>query len=242
CAALSALAPRLSAAENRAAAETLLPLLAHGVPRGIRFAAARALRDVAKTGASPEIALSVMARLSAETDAAVASRLAFALSRFGGDGADSAATLHESRTAAILSVLDRAESYGLAHKQTLAAVAEMGLDEDVFYPYLGLTDVARDQAVARLATETRRALRKTGHPTDEPTIGEAETAYTNGDFGGAVVALGRLSALHTAPIANRARQSADVLGALGRRRAAHEGESTPEEVTLAFLLAKAALS
>ncbi|MBC8141695.1 MAG: MFS transporter, partial [Armatimonadetes bacterium] len=128
CAALSALAPRLPPEENRAAAQTLAVLLAPDVPRGIRFAAARALRDVAKTGASPEIALSVMARLSVETDGAVASRLAFALSRFGGDGADSAATLHESRTAAILSVLDRAESYGLAHKQTLAAVAEMGLD------------------------------------------------------------------------------------------------------------------
>lgn len=243
CAALSALAPYLTAAENRAAAETLLSLLAHDVPRGIRFAAARALRDVAKTGATPDIAASVMARLSGETDIAVASRLAFALSRFGGDGTQSVATLHESRTAAILSVLDRADMRGLAQKQTLAAVAEMGLSEDVFYPYLGLADVNRDQAIAKLAAETRRALRKSGHDTDFPAIAVAEAAYTSGNFGDAVANLSRLSALHTAPIRNDARQSADVLGALGRRRAAHgSGDTAPEEVTLAFLLAKAALS
>ncbi|MBC8138023.1 MAG: MFS transporter, partial [Fibrella sp.] len=84
CLAVSALAPELPPPDARALVrDYLLPLLAPDAPRGVRFAAARALRDVAKTGATPETAVLLLSRLASEGDPAVASRLAFALSRFG---------------------------------------------------------------------------------------------------------------------------------------------------------------
>ncbi|MBC8138114.1 MAG: hypothetical protein H8F28_19715, partial [Fibrella sp.] len=211
--------------------------------RGVRFAAARALRDVAKTGATPETAVLLLSRLASEGDPAVASRLAFALSRFGGDGADtSIASLHETRTVALLSALDRGDMTGLAYKQTLAAVAEMGLGEEAFYPYLGLNELARDQAVNRLAEEIRRLLHKAGADTDAPSVNAAVDGYTQGSYSDAVRDLARLSALHTTPEGENAFQAAAVLGAMARRRRQDTDEPHPEELLLALLLAKAALT
>ncbi|MBC8134312.1 MAG: hypothetical protein H8F28_00305, partial [Fibrella sp.] len=216
--------------------------LAPGAPRGVRFAAARALRDVAKTGATPETAVLLLSRLATETDPAVASRLAFALSRFGGDGADTnIASLHETRTVALLSALDRPEMTGLAYKQTLAGVAEMGLGEEAFYPYVGLNESARDQTVNKLAEEIRRLLHKSGADTDAPSVNAAVEAYTEGAHREAVRSVARLSALHTTPDGETQRRAAAVLGAMARRRN-HETEAQhPEELLLALLLAKTAL-
>ncbi len=244
CVAVSALAPRLSPDETRALVrDYLLPLLAPKMPRGIRFAVARALRDVAVTGATPETAVSLLSRLATEADPAVASRLAFALSRFGGVGADTdIASLHETRTVALLAALDRADMTGLAYKQTLAAVAEMGLSEGDFYPYLGLNEMARDAAVNKMADEIRRLLHKMDGDTDTPFVNAAVEAYVGGSYNTAVQAMARLGALHTAPVGAAPRRAASVLGAIAHRRGQRESEPHVEEFLLALLLAKTALS
>lgn len=243
CIAVSALAPELPVSNARAlVGDYLLPLIAPDAPRGVRFAAARALRDVAKTGATPETAILLLSRLASEADPAVASRLAFALSRFGGDGAESnIASLHETRTVALLATLERRDMVGLAYKQTLAAVAEVGLGEEAFYPYLGLNELARDQAVNRLAEEIRRLLHKAGADTDAPSVNAAVEAYTQGNCAESVRSVARLSTLHTIPEGETERRAAAVLGAMGRRRQHNTEEPHSEEVLLALLLAKNAL-
>lgn len=243
CLAVSALAPELPTPDTRALVrDYLLPLLEPLVPRGVRFAAARALRDVAKTGATPEATVVLLSRLVGEVDPAVASRLAFALSRFGGEGADTnIASLHETRTVALLTALDRRDMFGLAYKQTLAAVAEMGLGEETFYPYLGMNEDTRDQTVNKLAEDIRRLLHKAGADSDAPAVNTAVEAYTDGAYVESVRSIARLSVLHTVPEGETERRSSAVLGAMGRRRRSESHEPHPEEVLLALLLAKTAL-
>ena len=249
CDAVAAVAPKLGVGQARGVVEDgLLPLLDPGpAPRGIRFAAARALIALARVAAPlPAAADALLVRLAAEPDPSVAAQVAVAAERFGIAAGRSPETL----TAPLLEVLDRRDMGGLAYKQTLEAVAETGLEDGALYPYLGLAEMARDEMVTRLIGEVRRTLRPgrrqkiaaSGGDASEEDAGRgldrALEAYVEGRYAPAVRALAEVAALHGAPRGDRARIAASVLGTLARRP--DDRDARPEEFLLALLLLKQA--
>ena len=256
CAALAAVAPRLSVAEaRRATEECLFPLLPpERAPRGIRFAAARALVALAGPAATLDATQAILEGLPREPDAAVAAQMAAAAVRFG----TAAGRAPETLTASLLAVLDRPDMRGLAYKQALEAVAETGLPDGAFYRYLGLSEMARDEAATRLVEEARRSLKSLRRPrggeADEDedlsgggggdTLARALEAYTEGRYAAAVRATAEAAARQVGGGAprggNPGRIAAAVLGALARRP--DDRDARPEEFLLALLLLRRSAS
>jgi hypothetical protein len=82
-------------------------------------------------------------------------------------------------TDTLLPFLRHKAIYGLAGAQLLEAVAEIGLEVGEFYPYLGLTESARDETASRLLQEMRRRAPGSARSS----IDDALAAYTASDYG-----------------------------------------------------------
>lgn len=249
CEALTATAATLSEHDARQAAAPLLPLLAGGTPRGLRLAAARALESLARHGPSASVYKAVKDAVQNETDPAVAGQAAAALSRLGAAAGDGIA----ARLMSLLPVLDTTAASPLAYKQTLAAVAHLGLPDGAFYPYLSLPDLARDEAMNKLLEEVRRRLRASTPAAPERgslrldrRVAQALEAYTAGEYAACLHALARV-ARQLPPHDEPATSAAAVLDALARRaeekarRGPAHTAARPEEALLGALLFRAAL-
>jgi hypothetical protein len=247
CAALGALAPRLPSDEARdLALSRLLPLLGPAdrarAERGLRLAAARALRAIGESGTLVRADAAAGVRpladvLASEPDPAGAAQVAVALVRWGREAGQSGETL----ALPALAALDRPGLRGLAYKQTLEAVADAGLPVGAFYPYLGLNEMGRDETAQRLAGDIRRLLRRAAGPGegDDASVTRALEAYTRGDVAEGVRLLARVSALHPQTRGTRNPAAASTLGALARR--SDDRDARPEEFLLALALLKEAL-
>jgi hypothetical protein len=153
--ALVAIAPRLPHEGRNRDAPYLLDLLQPNIDRGMRLTAARALRALIVRLPPEQSAAayrSLCLHLTNETDGAVLAQIAGATVATGKASGASAAAL----TQTLLPLLRHQAIHGLAYAQLLQAIAEIGLEPGVFYPYLGLTDSARDETVSRLLGEMRR--------------------------------------------------------------------------------------
>ncbi len=192
CASLALIAPLLNRDDvRRVVGESLLPLLAAphaGVARGVRLAAARALLSLARPAADEEMRAGVASRLAREDDRAVSAQIALALAAIGCEAqSEPDALAHD-----LLSVLDRTGDNGLAYKQALQAVASVGLSDDAFYPYLGLSEAARDEAANKLIEEmARKAARDRDAHRQAALIALGET-YARGHYAECLIAAAAL--------------------------------------------------
>ncbi|MES2464023.1 MAG: MFS transporter [Armatimonadota bacterium] len=171
--ALVAIAPNLSPEAAAEAVPALVALLLPNVDRGMRLTAARALRALVprlSREKAAEAYRAVNGCLAEETDAAVLAQKAGTLVRAGQAIGIGAALLTDT----LLPLLRRTDIHGLAGAQLLEAVAEIGLEPGEFYPFLGLTDSARDETTSRLLQEMRRR----GPASARRSIDDALTAYT----------------------------------------------------------------
>jgi HEAT repeat protein/MFS-type transporter involved in bile tolerance (Atg22 family) len=208
----------------------LLYLLSQEVDRGMRFAAARAVGSLAPCIPEQDSAKIVYdtlaARLREEADAAVLAQEADALSRLG----RALQCPTEEILDVLLPLLEHPAISGLTRKQTLDAIADAVLPPGTFYPYLGMKEMARDEAVSRLLTDLRRRL-VSGKSDEESTIAARTTdaldAYTSGDFERFLETLRTLNP-DVPPAINQ------LLAAATRR--ATVGRGTPEEALLALLV------
>lgn len=243
-AAIAAIGPEYGQSEAEAVLPRIFYLLSQEVDRGVRLAAARALTHLAPlVAALPEAHETLGQRLANETDSAVAAQEAVALGRI----LRAAGHPAEEQLAALLPVVHREQMNGLAYKQALEAVADIGLPEGAFYPYLGLNDLARDEAANRLLTEIRRRLRSGSGDHDSSSItpgvaildhaiDAAIAAFSTGDYTDCLVHL--TSAL---PVPAPDSPAVAVLCALtdaGYRN----GSSRADEALLGILLLRAARS
>ena len=107
-----------------------------------------------------------------------------------------------------------------------------------------MKEIARDEAVNRLAVEIHRLLHRADADSDTSAVVAATEAYTEGRYTDAVQQLAHIAALHTVPDTEQARRAADVLGAMARqyRRTAPAQVAYPEEALLALLLTRTALA
>ena len=181
CAALSALGGDLTPAIAPHLLPRLLYLLSQEVDRGVRLGAARALHAVAPLLATwPDGYETLQSRLHEEADPAVVAQITVALGRVGREANHDPETL----LASLLPVLGRAGMRGIAYKQVLEVIADLGLEPGAFYRYLGLTEMRRDETFSRLAGEIARRHRLP--PTADPAAWTADllAAYTGGDYAG----------------------------------------------------------
>ncbi len=220
---------------GQAAAQDALPrllyLLSQEVDRGMRLAAARALHALAPLLATQPEAFEILrARLQQEDDAAVAAQEAVALSRLGRTARREIGTLLQT----LLPVAHRPDAGGLAAKQALEAVAEVGLPEGSFYPYLGLSEMARDETASRLFTEVRRRLGRAA--ASDTTTTTALEAYTSGNYPACLTHL--VSLIPSRHVASPPAQVLRVLADTATQRA----EAPPEEALLGILLLRETLS
>lgn len=176
----------------------------------MRVAAARALAALAEPLAGRTEAYGALVqRADEENDPSVLAAEAAALTALGREAPDIFARL--------LAVLDRLDGRGLAYKQALSSLADTALPEGTLYPYLGLSEMARDEAASRLLSEAGRKLHAPGK------AAAALEAFTRGDYAGCLESLAALS--ESPPLA--------ALAERARRR----DDATPEEALLGMLLA-----
>lgn len=241
CLSLVALAPRMSREQASLALPLLLALLKPDVERGMRFAAARALGVLTP---EPDPALSgyraVSATLRDEDDPATVAQSAAALAHLGG-----AAHCPATETLdVLLPLLYRVEPSRLAYKQMLSVLADLALPPDIFYPYLSLADLPRDEAVGRLITEVRDLARKSDrlppeYATDLASWSTAAMdAYTSGEYARLHSLLRLLTPSESAPPGD-ADAAERLRAALAER--ARSGDGGAEESLLAILLTRARL-
>jgi HEAT repeat protein len=234
--ALAAIAPDLDPATADAAILRLAPLLATPHERGTRLTAARALRAFAPRASCPRDAFdAVRLRIAEEGDGAVLAQEAGALVRAG-----RAAGVPASEMAfLLLPLLHDAAVHGLAKAQVLEAVAQVGLGEGVLYPYMGLTDLAREDATLRFLEELRRRVtaddREGAAAAAAPLVVEAIEAHTCGDYALCVTRLGDLVALPPHGSGNDGALA--VIDGL-RDRATTGRDVTADEALLSVLLAR----
>ena len=227
CAALSAIAPHLKQADLHDALPRLGYLLSQEVDRGMRLASARTLARLAEVGApqkdSAFIWNTISTRIAAETDGAVAAQEAVALQKWS---RKSGKTVKEA-AALLVPLLDRPLS-DLAYKQTLGAVADVGLVPGKFYPFLGIAPLDFDETLSRFLTVW--AKRTGRNAADAAPVLEA---FGRGDFG---ESLRLIAALAPTTDAAGASPALVVLAALLRRTAATGAAVRPEAVLLAAFL------
>jgi HEAT repeat protein/sugar phosphate permease len=145
CAALAAIGENLPPPYAPEAWERLHALLAPPIDRGMRLASARAIRALLPVFADSEgdvVYTDLLACLEAETDPAVLAQEAIALSGLG-------YLLHRPCLADLVALLDRIPSSGLAYKQVLEAIADAALAPGTFYPYLGMSEMNRADALQK---------------------------------------------------------------------------------------------
>ena len=183
--ALVAIAPHLSPDAAANPLPALIALLSPDVDRGMRLTAARALRALVprlRTERTAEAYQAINTCLTHDTDGAVLAQAAGALVRAGQIIGISAPILTDT----LLPLLRHPAIHGLANAQLLEAVAEIGLLAGVFYPYLGLTDSARDETTSRLLGEMRRRAPNVARTS----LDDALAAYTTSEYGRCLTALG----------------------------------------------------
>jgi HEAT repeat protein len=230
CLALTTLEGRVTVEQTAEALPRLLYLLSLEVDRGMRFAAARAVGalspQIEKTTDAGTTYETLRARLAEETDAAVLAQEADALRCLGQEMKREPAEMLD----AVLPLLEHPAMNGLAYKQTLEVIADLLLPPGTFYPYLGMKDMARDEAVGRLLSEMQNESRRQGRSGDEERTAWLATtmeAYTDGDFERFLENL-RVFLSEIDSTKNTA------FGTLTRRAVA--GRGTPEEAMLTLLL------
>ncbi|MBC8102604.1 MAG: MFS transporter [Cytophagales bacterium] len=229
--AVVAIAPYLSSEAAVEALPRLLYLLSQEVDRGMRLTAARALRALLprfSPATSAEIYRDVHLRLDEETDGAVLAQEAGALVRAGQRAGIPASVLTDT----LLPLLRDPAIRGLANTQLLETVAEIGLEAGVFYPYLGLTEIARDEATSRLLQEIKR---RAVPPPARSALDAALAAYVSGDYTRCITALWQAVEGAGEPAEGGAQQ--EVLGGLARLAEAH-GDIRAEEALLGTLLTR----
>jgi MFS family permease len=231
CAALTTVGASLPPGTARDALPRLLYLLSQEVDRGMRLASARALETLAeRVAGEPGVFDTLRARLADETDPAVLAQEADTLESVGRAGGQGADTL----LSALLPVLTNPSVGGLAYKQALEAVADVGLTPGDFYPYLGMNEMARDQAFSRLLSEVGRRLRAEGADLAERTTAGLLESYVGGDY---AACLRRLADLTAACEPGPARSVLHALHASAPSRAVRA-----EEALLGILLLRECLA
>lgn len=158
CAALAALAPKMADEDVQFALPRLLALLSPEVGRGVRLAAAVVWERFAELPLSG-VYRPLAARMADESDPAVVARLAAAIGRLGAARADTAGPLCDA--------LERTAGSGLAHTQTLLALADWRLPSGTLYPWLGMDPASRADKLAR---RMRDLARRPGAPEGIPAI------------------------------------------------------------------------
>jgi HEAT repeat protein/MFS-type transporter involved in bile tolerance (Atg22 family) len=173
CVALGAIGAELSPAESSTAFARLLYLLAPEVERGMRMASAKTLRTFLSALPDPSEAYAQLRdRMQTETEAAVLAQEAGALSSLGNLlKLDDNQEEDHHPIPDLLPLLNRPNITGLAHLQILEAIADAALTPGTLYPYLGMKEMPRDEAMRRLLANQ--------YP-------EALTAYAEGDLRGAL--------------------------------------------------------
>lgn len=230
-AALVAVGPRLTRTVAAEALPRLLALLGEDIDRGMRLTSARALRVMAPRLPHPQEAYEALRKhLRTERDGAVLAQEAGALVNTGQAARADAAQMVEP----LLPLLHDEAVRGLARAQLLEAVAQIGLDPGAFYPYLGLTDLARDETASRLLEEIRRRASGSGKANmASPLLDTAADAYTAGDYAACLERLEEATALlRGGPPATRA-----LLHGLATR-AAEGRDVSAEEALLGVLLTR----
>ena len=226
CAVLTALGTTLPQDTAHRALPRLLYLLSQEVDRGMRLAAARALETLAPLVADvPDVFDTLRERLAQETDPAVMAQEADTLESVGRAAGQSTETL----LTALLPVLAHSSVRGLAYKQALEAIADVGLAPGTFYPYLGMNEMARDQAFSRLLSEVSRRVKAEAHSPAEDKTPSALEAYLNGAYDDCVYHLA-LTAMKT-PLPSSASL---VLASLNHSASTHTVHA--EEAVLGVLL------
>ena len=166
CAALAAIGENLPRPFAHDAWERLHALLSPAIDRGMRLASARAIRALLPVFADVNgdaIYTDLLACLEAESDPAVLAQEAMSLSGLG-------YLLDRPCLADLLPLLERVPRTGLAYKQVLEAIADAALAPGTFYPYLGMDEMSRAEA-----------LQKRLRASPIPLSGVLE-AYGNGDL------------------------------------------------------------
>jgi hypothetical protein len=199
----------------------------------MRFAAARTVRSFTPFLQDSSVAHAVFASVRkpflVESDPAVLAEEASALAQLGTVAGVKITDLLEL----LLPVLDRTAGATLAYKQSLAAIADSVLPTGTFYPYLGLSENARDTASSRLFSEMREGVRKQkGKPSAElsQTLSDALEAFTERHW---EQFHRRMSSLHSL-LSNEDSTQTYLLQQLLHR--AEQREATWEESLLALLL------
>ena len=218
CVALALLSEKLTAKQVAPLLPRLLYLLSPEVERGMRFGAARAIGALAPRAENiQETYTSLRTRLMREEDPAVLAQEAIALSRIGRQAQRDTTELLDT----LLPMLDRAEGASsgggsLAYKQALQAISDLVLPPGTLYPYLGLKEMARDEAVRRLLASLRR---ERPHIFTEEDAARALEAYTEGEYAAFLETLRPLVASDNRPFARLRDRAANGYGtALGFRR------------------------
>ncbi len=230
CSALAALAPQLGPNEAQAALPRLGYLLSQEVDRGMRLASARTLARLAGVGAREADARVVWKTLSgrveSEPDPSVAAQEAVALQAWASASGKTAPVV----AAQILPILNRADMHGLAYKQTLEAVADAGLPDGTFYPYLSLAPENYDETLHRMVGEINR---RAGSPNGQAVPATVLETFGTGDYASALHLLVE-SVESTGRDTASATPARTVLFALEQSKRA--SSVRPEEVLLAALL------
>lgn len=239
CLSLATLAPALSGEQTAEIIPALVALLEPEVARGMRFAANRTLGGLHPLTADARHAFEgIHSRAIDEPDRAVLAQAVVALARLG----RSADKTPVEVLRAVLPLFEQVGDSGLAYKQTLSAIADIALEPGTFYPYLGLAEMARDEAASRLISELRETTRRQGKsPTsggnDAGWFDDLLSAYTEGEYASFHA---RLAELPT-PDQEEAVGEARLFLSQFLAERSREREGGAEEACLALLLVRSNL-